>query len=50
MKNTFMTDKTYVLLSKVVACAGFCYLVTIDRPWLGLLCIFFSAYISEGKR
>jgi len=41
-----MTAYWYCLLCKIVACTGFVVLAIFDHPWIGLLCIFFSATID----
>lgn len=43
-----MTPVTYIILSKAIAVSGFCYLVTVDKPWWGLLCFLAFAY-AESK-
>jgi hypothetical protein len=43
-----MSTATYIILSKAIAIIGFCYLVTVDRPWWGLLCFFALAW-AENK-
>lgn len=43
-----MSPATYIILSKAIAISGFCYLVTVDKPWWGLLCFLALAY-AESK-
>lgn len=43
-----MSSATYIILSKAIAITGFCYLVTVDKPWWGLLCFAAFAY-SDNK-
>lgn len=45
-----MSDRTYVILSKAIACSGLCYMVTINEPWWGLLCLLFGAYMGQEKK
>ncbi len=42
-----MSTATYIILSKTIAVSGFCYLVTVDKPWWGLLCFLVSAYAEH---
>jgi hypothetical protein len=44
-----MSVGTYVILSKAVAIAGFCYLVTIDHPGWGLLCLLLAAGVDKAE-
>lgn len=42
-----MSDKTYCLISKLIAGAGFCFLVYAGSPWWGLCCILLAAGLDR---